>query len=127
MSKLKELVEKATPGPWIERFSIPNIEGVNFSFSIDARMAFSIAGGQSQEHIAEKSDAAILEGECKANARLIAKAPELAALVVELEQALEAYRTADNMLGRPIAGVIRVINQHAANVLAKVKALEESL
>lgn len=70
-----------TPGPWFVGFDRTNIVGVDVRFDINSQDRFSIAGGQSQEHID-----GILEAECRANGRLIASAPDLLAA---LEEALE--------------------------------------
>jgi hypothetical protein len=68
-----------TPGPWIATVEDTDIPGVAVRFSIDTLDAgkISICKGQSQEHLG--ADDAIWMGECKANARLIAAAPELLA------------------------------------------------
>ncbi len=63
-----------TPGPWSPYFNRSEVSGVHIVWSIDSAQRISICGSQSQEHLG--SDA-ILEDECRANARLIAAAPEL--------------------------------------------------
>jgi len=70
-----------TPGPWTVSFRRSSVEGVNVSFCVDAGAAINIAGGQSQEHLVGYGP--ILEAECRANARLIAAAPELLGALIE--------------------------------------------
>jgi hypothetical protein len=65
-----------TPGPWRLTLEPTELPGVNVRFCIDTDYAINIAGGQSQEHLGGASGA-IFEEECRANARLIAAAPEL--------------------------------------------------
>ena len=73
-----------TPGPWILTTEATEVEGVNVRFSIDSHTHISICGGQSQEHMKD----AIYEDECRANARLIAAAPELLEALKQAEAAL---------------------------------------
>jgi hypothetical protein len=67
-----------TPGPWRLTLEPTELPGVNVRFCIDTDYAINIAGGQSQEHLGDASGA-IFEEECRANARLIAAAPDLLA------------------------------------------------
>jgi hypothetical protein len=69
---------KHTPGPWRLTLEPTELPGVNVRFCIDTDYAINIAGGQSQEHL-EDASGAIFEQECRANARLIAAAPDLLA------------------------------------------------
>ena len=75
-----------TPGPWILTTEPTEVEGVNVHFSIDSHTHISICGGQSQEHMKD----AIYEDECRANARLIAAAPELLEALKELVEYMAA-------------------------------------
>lgn len=108
MSKLKELVEKATPGPW-------HSCGIN-KCTIYDKFELRVANSFERVPATQRSDA-----ECRANASLIAKAPELAALVVELAAAVRARNAAATVTDAYHAECL------AAEALAKVKALEESL
>jgi hypothetical protein len=65
---------KHTPGPWLALVEPTECEGVNVRFSIDSGLHFGICGGQSQEHLIHNG---IKEDECRANAQLIASAPDL--------------------------------------------------
>jgi hypothetical protein len=64
---------KHTPGPWIVAFEATEVSGVNVRFDVSSEHRISICTGQSQEHLGD----GINEDECRANARLIAAAPEL--------------------------------------------------
>lgn len=68
-------MSKHTPGPWIPEIEPTNTEGVNVRFSVNSKEKLHICSGQSQEHLGE--DHGIHEDESRANARLIAAAPEL--------------------------------------------------
>ncbi len=65
---------KHTPGPWKATISKSRIDGVAVVFRIDCAKRISIVGGQSQEHLGRDG---VHEEECRANAQLIAAAPEL--------------------------------------------------
>ena len=70
---------KHTPGPWRFLAEPTECSGVNVRFGIHSEKAVGIAGGQSQEHMAD-IDGSINEAECRANAALICAAPDLLAV-----------------------------------------------
>jgi hypothetical protein len=74
---------KHTPGPWFVEMS-PSLgtEGVRILWDVHSTDRVGIARSQSQEHL---GNSGIHEGECRANARLIAAAPDL----LEALQALD--------------------------------------
>lgn len=121
MSKLKELVEKATKPP------LDLLEGKTL-LHIETRAGHPDGWGL---HIAS------LPKTQKANAWLFVQAPELAALVVELaealkvsnqivEDSLQAFGKCDNSVGICNCDMQRSIDA-TKQLFAKVKALEESL
>jgi hypothetical protein len=87
-----------TPGPWAVSFKRTEVEGVNVSFCVDAGAAINIAGGQSQEHLVGHSP--IFEAECRANARLIAAAPELLHALKGFTQSLAKIKSGDYVIAR---------------------------
>ena len=87
-----------TPGPWRLTLEPTELPGVNVRFCIDTDYAINIAGGQSQEHLGGASGA-IFEEECRANARLMAAAPNLLAVLQELEESADYWSEYDVPLG----------------------------
>ena len=79
-----------TRGPWILTTEPTNVEGVNVRFSINSHTHISICNGQSQEYL----KGGIWEDECKANARLIASAPDLLRELVNARRELAALHQA---------------------------------
>ena len=92
-------MSRHTRGPWTCKITESQSVGVNVRFEIDAGRAINIAGGQSQEHI-KQYEGAILEHECRANAKLMAAAPELLEALKKCLAALEraSYYTPEDTL-----------------------------
>ena len=86
-----------TPGPWRLTLEPTGLPGVNVRFCIDTDYAINIAGGQSQEHLGGASGA-IFEEECRANARLMAAAPDLLEALKSAERAMSNKRFAAEVL-----------------------------
>lgn len=81
---------KHTPGPWYAEMS-PSLgtENVRILWDVHSHDRVGIARSQSQEHLGERG---IHEQECRANAQLIAAAPDM----------LSALRSSRDVLARAI-------------------------
>lgn len=106
-----------TPGPWLFVAEGTECDGVNVRYSVSSEDATSIASGQSQEHMADISGA-ILEGECIANARLIAAAPELLAALRDL---IEQFEEHDERNREPECPVCYAVQQARAAIAKAVQ------
>ena len=102
-----------TPGPWTCTFRKSQVDGVKIVFEIDAYPAINIAGGQSQEHLMHVKGA-ILEHECRANAKLMAAAPALLDELKECRDLLKAYE-----------GISR--NNFESLMLERIEAIEAAI
>lgn len=80
---------KHTPGPWAVSEARGSSESVSITWSVDSQSRVCIATAQAQEHLREHG---IHEEECRANAHLIAAAPDM----------LSALRSSRGVLARAI-------------------------
>jgi hypothetical protein len=84
-----------TKGPWTVDFRPTQVSGVNVAWDIHhGGNCYSVAFGQSQEHCGPNG---IHEAESRANAHLIAAAPDMLAAMADLLEAVDSMR---NTFGR---------------------------